>query len=202
MSEEEARKKLEALVAQADLDEVVDELAKLSPEDIAKENAAAGYDAEADVARKRKLVEAALREKEGGGAKVIPLAPKRRINWNMVAMAAVVLLVAGIIWRLARSGGEPDIPVSHPFCEDVTRGEPIEGILSRDGATFLLNVKDDVCGPDPKRPVHVLELDVSHANVDLAPLVNKDVRIQGRATMRDAARPIVVAVESVSPTTD
>src|SRR5579864_8029449 len=118
---------LDAVFDEAELDEHVDDLAKMSPEEIARELAGAGVDVEAARAEARRQL--AARGGDGAGAKVVSLASRRYRTLMWVAAAAVLLLAIGYAWR-ERFFGE--VIVSRPPCVLPNEGTlALEGKLSR-----------------------------------------------------------------------
>ncbi len=171
MSEEDAKKKLVGLLAEAELDAVLDEVDALSPEARAKEDAAAGP--AMDAAKRRRILEDALRarrkekvekeEKEPGGAgagasadaKVVPLAPRKRTGppWPVIlAAAACAILALGYAWKMSRPHPEDDMANDprHPLAPPSTApSSPAPGLDIRGNPTAD-PVDDLVAHPPPK----------------------------------------------------
>jgi hypothetical protein len=80
---------LDAVFDEAELDEHVDAIAKMSPEEVARELARAGVDVEAARAHARRQLE---------GGKVIPLARRRRAALWAVGAAAAAAVVFAVLW--------------------------------------------------------------------------------------------------------
>ncbi len=197
-----AAEKLAQLVAQSDVDDAARDLESQSEEEHAKALAAEGVDLEEERAHMRKLLETrGVVGKAKEEARVVDLASRRvRRSTKMLLLvaAAIALTISSTVAVVAtRDDQQDDTRVTSPACLPIESTMTLEGTVARSGDTFVLTLATPLCGENGDR-VPDVALDAKPGAADLAALVGRRARIEGRVSTRDASAYVVEVTRATS----